>query len=216
MPDYFEEAIIELQPTRPGFARSIRVTVPSNGATRRTLHKQAFIVTVSERIELDREIWENGKSRIVHEVYEPGQPVYRPAGIDQRVINRSDRIVAFDKDTPPDGEADTIGVFVAELAEPQNLAAAFPDPGKLESEVRFARGLVPIETLKTNVANFLTAMGQVLQDAPDPIGGAWRLDEVILGAEVSAQGAVSLVGMAGGYAKGESGLSFRLRRNAGP
>jgi hypothetical protein len=212
MSDYFAEARIERLATRAGFAHSIRVTIPPNGATKRTRHRQPFVVTVSERIELDREIWENGKCCIVHEVYEPGKPVYRPAGVDQRVINRSDQIVAFDKDSPPDGDVNAIGVFVAELAEPQDLAAAFPDPGQVEADLKFARARVPIDTLTTNVGDFLTAMGEVLESASDPVGDAWQIDEVIVAAEVSAKGAVSLVGTGGGAGKAESGLTFRLRR----
>jgi hypothetical protein len=216
MPDAFQKATIEVLPKRGGFIKSIRVTVPPNGATERTLHKHPFVVTVSERIELDREIWEGGKSRIVHEVYQPNEPVYRPAGIDQRVINRSAKIAIFDKDTPPtDGRGDTVGIFVAEMAEPQDLATAFPDPGIVESEIKFARGLVPTDTLKANVADLLNKMGQVLEAAPDPIGGAWQLDEVLLAVEISAQGAVSLIGSASGVFNGKSGLTFRLRRAAG-
>ena len=216
MPDEYETAKIEVLPTRRGFAKSIRVTIPPNGATDRTLHKQAFVVTVPEPIELDREIWEDDKSRIVHEAYKPNEPVYRPAGIDQRVINRSATVAIFDKDTPPDEtQGDTVGVFVAELAEPQDLATAFPDPGVVESQIKFARGLVPTDTLQANVADLLNKIGDVLQTAPDPIGGAWQLDEVVLAVEISAQGAVSLIGSASGVFNGQSGLTFRLRRTGG-
>jgi hypothetical protein len=216
MPDEFQKATIEVLPTRRGFATSIRVTIPPNGATERTLHKQPFVVTVQEPIELDREIWEDGKSRIVHETYQPNEPVYRPAGVDQRVINRTSKVCSFDKNIPPDGvDGDTVGVFVAEMAEPQDLATAFPDPGVIESEIKFARGLVPTNTLKANVADLLNKMGVVLQAAPDPIGGAWQLDEVLLAVEISALGAVSLIGSASGVFNGESGLTFRLRRTAG-
>jgi hypothetical protein len=77
------------------------------------------------------------------------------------------------------------------------------------------RGVVPKidtvspETLQANLTRFLRAMEKSLSDAPVQLA-AYRLDEIEVAVEVSAEGEVSLLGN-GGKVGGKGTLTLRLK-----
>lgn len=79
-------------------------------------------------------------------------------------------------------------------------------------EMRYGRSEIPVEALRSRVAEFLDSMREVLGQVPATIG-EFHLDQVQISAEVSAKGHISLLG-AGGELAGKGGLTFTFRRGA--
>ena len=77
---------------------------------------------------------------------------------------------------------------------------------------RRGRGIrsIPVEELTENVTQFVSQIGKVLQETPDAIG-KFRLSEFTVSAEVSAKGALVLLG-SGVEATGKSALTFKFTR----
>lgn len=80
------------------------------------------------------------------------------------------------------------------------------------SDFRFVREPVNVDYLKEQLATFLSRMDGVVQGLPAMMG-EFALDSVELSVEVSAKGAVSLLGTSG-EASGRGGIKFTLKRRA--
>jgi hypothetical protein len=64
------------------------------------------------------------------------------------------------------------------------------------------------------MTHFLASMQSVISGVADRVG-EYRLDEVVISAEVSAKGQVSLLGT-GGEIGGNAGLTFTFKRVTAP
>lgn len=101
----------------------------------------------------------------------------------------------------------TIRVFGLEDSEPGRVdRGTFRRP----EELRFGRGEIPVEEFRRRVGQFLASVQDVIADLPAAVGG-YQLDQVVVSAEVSAKGQVSLLGT-GGELAGKSGLTFTFKR----
>ena len=70
--------------------------------------------------------------------------------------------------------------------------------------------VLDVDVLAQNVGLFLGQMGTVLDKAPEDVG-AFRLTEFTVTAEISAEGALSLIGT-GLKAEATGGLTFKFKR----
>ena len=81
---------------------------------------------------------------------------------------------------------------------------------KKPAELRFGRSEVDASVLRERISHFLDGMREVLIDAPETVGG-FHVESVVVTAEISAKGSVSLLGT-GGEVAGKGGISFTLKR----
>jgi hypothetical protein len=78
--------------------------------------------------------------------------------------------------------------------------------GLLRSDADIGLKQIPIDTLKQNLGNITSSMLNVLEDIKQV--GKFRLKEVTLHVEVSANGGISLIGTANLGGKGAISLKF--------
>ena len=69
---------------------------------------------------------------------------------------------------------------------------------------------VPVDSLADNLSGFLTKIGKVLETVPGTLG-EFEIDTLTIDVEVTAEGAISLLGT-GGKVTGKGGLTFTLKR----
>jgi len=85
--------------------------------------------------------------------------------------------------------------------------------GFSRDDERFALRLVPVDTLRDQLANFLASMSEALTVVPNLLG-PFEVEELTLSLEVTAKGSVSLLGT-GGELGGTGGISLTLKRREG-
>lgn len=101
--------------------------------------------------------------------------------------------------------------------EPNSDEDQFLSSDQKPSLLQRLRGVVPKidtvspETLQANLTRFLRAMEKSLSDAPVQLA-AYRLDEIEVAVEVSAEGEVSLLGN-GGKVGGKGTLTLKLKHS---
>jgi len=110
------------------------------------------------------------------------------------------------EDTPTDRvDADTQTISVVGLQETTSRGVFSRASAKLE------RNDVPVDTLQREVERFMDALKGMFAKAPEDIAGGFYLDEIVLTAEVSAKGSLSLLGT-GGEVGATGGVSFTVKR----
>jgi hypothetical protein len=118
------------------------------------------------------------------------------------------------EDATPAADATDAGFSIVTYAEP-TTANALLSSGEARSIVQRLQGLIPKieplspETLQTNLTRFLSAMETALSNVPVQVAG-YRLDEIEVAVEVSAEGQVSLLGN-GGKVGGKGTLTLKLK-----
>lgn len=73
---------------------------------------------------------------------------------------------------------------------------------------------LPVQELTVNITNFLEQISVVLDNTPETLG-KFHLDELEIHAEITAQGAIALLGT-GLQAGTSGGLRFVFRRSSTP
>lgn len=101
------------------------------------------------------------------------------------------------------GETARIGVLGREDSADRSLFSR-------SQEMRFGRGEIASDDLRRRLENFLTAMRQVIGGLPQQMDN-WQMSTVTLTAEITAKGAVNLLGT-GGELSGKGGLTFTFIR----
>jgi hypothetical protein len=74
----------------------------------------------------------------------------------------------------------------------------------------YARNAVSPEKLKTHLESFVSSMKDVLTAVPKTMGN-YQIDQVSFTVQVSAQGTVCLLGMAGGVVGASGGITIILK-----
>jgi hypothetical protein len=77
-------------------------------------------------------------------------------------------------------------------------------------KMRYGRAAIDALELERRLRQFLEAMKEVVQKVPEHYG-EYKLETVSFTAEISAKGAVSLLG-SGGELSGKGGITFTLKR----
>ena len=105
--------------------------------------------------------------------------------------------------------------------EPSDIGVSdedqFPSSDQKSSLWQRVRGIVPkidtvsSETLRSNLTRFLQAMEKSLSDAPTQLAD-YRLDEIEVAVEVSAEGEISLLGN-GAKVGGKGTLTLKLKHS---
>jgi hypothetical protein len=80
----------------------------------------------------------------------------------------------------------------------------------LKSTVTYARDAVSSDNLKAHLESFISSMKDVLTVVPKTMGN-YQIDQVSFTVQVSAQGKVYLLGMAGGEIGGTGGITITLK-----
>jgi hypothetical protein len=116
--------------------------------------------------------------------------------------------MSSDSSSDPKNNGSMITVVASDLNDPNedDVRGLF----RKTEEVRIARVQIPSNTLRENLAAFLTNMSQVIEHLPEQIGGL-SIDSLSISMEVSAKGTVSLLGT-GGELAGKGGLTLSLKR----
>jgi hypothetical protein len=81
----------------------------------------------------------------------------------------------------------------------------------MKSNATYARDAVSANTLKNHLESFVASMKDVLTGVPKSMGN-YQIDQVSFTVQVSAQGTVCLLGMAGGQVGGTGGITITLKR----
>ena len=77
-------------------------------------------------------------------------------------------------------------------------------------DATYARDAVSASTLKSHLESFVSSMKDVLTAVPKAMGN-YQVDEISFTVQVSAQGTVSLFGMAGAEIGGSGGITITLK-----
>ena len=81
---------------------------------------------------------------------------------------------------------------------------------KRASELQYARNEIPTAQLSQRLDKFVNDMGSALSGAHSDIQG-YRLEEVVVSAEISASGSVAIMGC-GGTIGGKGAIEFKFVR----
>lgn len=103
-------------------------------------------------------------------------------------------------------DSDTISIFGLEGDDDRGMFFS-------RADARFQREAVKVADLEGALRAFLASMGGVLSAVPFALG-EFRIDQIELSLEVSAKGAVSLLG-SGGEVGGTGGVTLTLTRQEG-
>ncbi len=83
--------------------------------------------------------------------------------------------------------------------------------GMKSNVATYARDAVSPDKLRAHLESFVSSMKDVLMAVPKAMGN-YQIDQVSFTVQVSAQGTVCLLGMAGGEIGGTGGITITLKR----